>query len=104
MFKSLYIDDVRTPKDKTMKVVKSFDEAISFIKRYDVPEFISFDHDLGEGKSGYDIVKWIVDQDILGNIHVPDNFTFNAHSANPVGSKNITFYLINYMKHKGLIK
>lgn len=100
----LYIDDIRTPKDSSFKVIRSFDEAVKFIQEFGIPEYISFDHDLGcdkngiELESGYDFAKWLVEADLDGLYHFPKNFNFNVHSANPVGKVNIESILNNYLK------
>ena len=104
----LYLDDIREPDDADCIVVRSFDEATNFVLERGVPEFISFDHDLGcsdDGQinpSGYDFARWLVESDISGLIAIPDNFTFAIHSQNPVGSKNIEMLLSRYMlfRHK----
>ena len=104
----LYLDDIREPDDADCIVVRSFDEATNFVLERGVPEFISFDHDLGcsdDGQinpSGYDFARWLVESDISGLITIPDDFTFAIHSQNPVGSKNIEMLLNRYMlfRHK----
>lgn len=100
----LYLDDVRNLPDDSFILVKSYEEAILFVKKYGIPSYISFDHDLGVDENGnllptgYDFAKWLVDMDI-DNIHkFPKNFNFNVHSANPVGRLNIESYLNNYLK------
>ena len=102
----LYLDDIRTPKDDDFIIVRSFQEAVKFVQQNGIPNYISFDHDLGcdeKGnilKSGYDFAKWLVDMDIE-NIHkFPDNFTFDIHSANPIGKNNIKSILNNYLLFK----
>lgn len=99
----LCIDDIRTPAtEKEWTIVRSYDEAINFIQNNGVPNFISFDHDLGlnlDGtiaKSGYDVAKWIIEAALDERITIP----FNVHSANPVGKKNIESLLQNYFKQK----
>ncbi|WP_371131695.1 cyclic-phosphate processing receiver domain-containing protein [Sulfuricurvum sp.] len=47
--------------------------------------------------SGYDFAKWLVEMDMDGKIHIPEDFYFTVHSANPVGAKNIQEYLRNYL-------
>ena len=101
----MYLDDIREPKDTSLIVVRSFSEAVSFVLEKGVPSFISFDHDLGmkEGElleTGYDFAKWLVEKDIEGIIEIPEDFSFNVHSANPVGAKNIEEYLNRYLKFK----
>ena len=104
----LYLDDIREPDDADCIVVRSFDEATNFVLERGVPEFISFDHDLGcsdDGQinhSGYDFARWLVESVISGLITISDDFTFAIHSQNPVGSKNIEMLLNRYMlfRHK----
>lgn len=43
----LFLDDVRNPPDDTWVVVRSYDEFVNYIEKEGVPDFISFDHDLG---------------------------------------------------------
>ena len=105
--KQLYIDDLRHPKtNKNWIVLRNYENTIQWLKSHGCPHYISFDHDLGmkgslEAKSGYDIAKWIVNQDIeLNGEFIPKEFEFNVHSANPVGAKNISSLLNNYLKQK----
>ena len=55
--------------------------------------FISFDHDLGSDLTGYDVAKYIVENNcpITG---------FTVHSMNPVGAMNIYELLTHYDYHK----
>ena len=67
----LYLDDIRVP-DGDWVIVRSYNEFISHIKQYGLPEFISFDHDLadehyaGENyknfkeKTGLDCARWLL--------------------------------------------
>lgn len=68
----------------------------------DMPKYITFDHDLGDAgiETGYDLAKWIVAGELDGKIKIPKNFSFNVHSANPVGAKNIQSLLDSYLKHR----
>lgn len=78
-------------------------QVISAIFDHDkeVPSFISFDHDLGDGEStGYDIAKWIVEMNMDGVVKIPKDFSFYVHSKNPIGKKNIESYLNNYLEFK----
>lgn len=109
----LYLDDIRTPEAIDFVIVRSFEEAKDFVLNFGLPDFISFDHDLGmitvcksittknyEAKTGYDFAKWLVESDLDGIINIPNTFTFNVHSANPVGAKNIKSLLDNYLNVK----
>lgn len=94
----IYVDDVRTSipwnrlKDIDVVRAKSYQNAIEYLKdtkeKYD-EIYIDLDHDLGEDKNGYDIAKWIVENNFpLAGFHI--------HSANPVGVYNIRQLLIHY--------
>ena len=102
----MFLDDIRVPKNDYDVIVRSFEEAINFVKENGIPNFISFDHDLGCDeignilKSGYDFAKWLVDMDIENIYKFPDNFTFDIHSANPIGKNNIKSILNNYLLFK----
>ena len=79
-----------------------FDKIIESCVSYGITiDYISFDHDLGnDSEDGYVITKRLVDLELSGFKLLSDNFTFNVHSANPVGSTNIESYLDNYLKYK----
>ena len=102
----MFLDDIREPQNDYDVIVRSYDEAVELVKQNGIPTFISFDHDLGcdeignISKNGYDFAKWLVDMDIE-NIHkFPNNFTFDIHSANPIGKNNIKSILNNYLLFK----
>ncbi len=61
-------------------------QAIALIAMGDVT-FISFDHDLGEGPTGYDVAKFIEEGAHVGMLKP---ISYKIHSANPVGAANIT--------------
>lgn len=101
----LFIDDERNPKDiywikldlykdTDWVITRTFEESIKAIKQYGLPDFISFDHDLGMGQTGYDVAKWIGQ-----NFNYSGNFKWVVHSQNPIGAKNIDTYLNNWKKH-----
>ena len=57
---NLYLDDLRpTPVD--FDRVYDYEGFTEYILQKGLPDFISFDHDLGEGKSGYDCAKFLID-------------------------------------------
>lgn len=91
----LWIDDIRKPTDyldltKAHKIIVAYnyESAIEALSDY-IFDIISFDHDLGEDKTGYDIAKYIVEN----NINIGG---FNIHSMNVVGRKNIRDLLTHY--------
>lgn len=86
----IYIDDMRQPLIPDALWVKSYDEAIAALTTisYTLSLVIDFDHDLGEGKTGYDVAKWLVEYNYFGK--------FRIHSMNPVGANNIRQLLKHY--------
>ena len=89
----IFLDDIRDPplfdrvtgERLTWTVVRTAEEAISLVEAGKVT-FISFDHDLGYGLSGYDVAKRIEELAHSGAINPID---YAIHSANPVGAENI---------------
>lgn len=61
------------------------EEAIAIIKAGHI-DFISFDHDLGIGPTGYDVAKYI--EEGAHNRTLKPIF-YKVHSANPVGAERI---------------
>jgi hypothetical protein len=102
----LYLDDVRDLPDDSYSLVRSYEEAINYVKDNGIPSFISFDHDLGVDENGepiltgYDFAKWLVEMDMNNVYKFPEDFFFKVHSANPVGKVNIESYLNNYLNLK----
>lgn len=89
-------------------ILRSFDEAVLYIDKCGIPDFISFDHDLSlrhyggdytDEKTGYDLCKYIIEHDMNHN-SIPDNFDYSVHSKNPIGSSNISCLLNNYLFKK----
>ena len=88
----IWIEDLR-PAPEHFRPCRNYEQAIATILYFANCEggidFISFDHDLGEDKSGYDIAKFIVEN------HIPIG-SYSVHSMNPVGRKNICELLDHY--------
>ena len=114
--KKIYLDDVRSPVDKSWLVARDYDSFVDLVNKVglDNIEVISLDHDLGDTAmrewhnnvyknyelnydnikemTGYDAAKWLVSQWMEGK-PVVDVYT---HSANAIGSANIMGYINNY--------
>ena len=114
--KKIYLDDVRSPIDKSWLVARNYDSFVELVNKVglDNIEVISLDHDLGDTAmrewhnnvyknyelnydnikemTGYDVAKWLVSQWMEGK-PVVDVYT---HSANAIGSANIMGYINNY--------
>ena len=111
---AMFIDDERWPKDATWAewygsrdnwvVARNWTETYDTIKNLGFPNFISFDHDLGDPDAeptGFEIAKMLVDYDMDEYMEIPADFQFSVHSQNPIGKKNIESYLNNYLEHRG---
>lgn len=81
-------------------VVRSYGDFVSYVKKNGLPDFISFDNDLGLDENGevaldgYAAAKWLVYESGLDL----RNLKFKVHSANPVASQQIEGLLTNYIK------
>lgn len=104
--KKLFLDDIRTIEmvyDKSevehFDVVRTYKDFVSYIKQNGLPEFISFDNDLGlneageVAKDGYAAAKWLVYESGLDL----RKLSFKVHSANPVAAEQIRGLLNNYL-------
>lgn len=89
----LFVDDLRKPNydewECSVSISKTYINAIQRLKEEGPFDIIDLDHDLGEEKTGYDIAKYIVEN----NIPIK---AFTIHSMNPVGVKNIRELLTHY--------
>ena len=106
--KKLFLDDLRTIEmvyDKSMEsefdIVRTYQDFVHYIEMNGLPEFISFDNDLGLDKNGevaldgYAAAKWLVYESGLDL----RKMEFKVHSANPVAAEQIRGLLNNYIKH-----
>ena len=93
---NLYLDDLRSTPENFERVY-DYDEFVYFINKNGVPEFISFDHDLGEGKTGFDCAKFLVEFCMDNGV---SDINFQVHSQNPVGKENIEKLLDNFNRLK----
>jgi len=105
--KKLFLDDIQTvdmvyhkSEIPNFEVVRTYDAFVAYILKNGLPEFISFDNDLGlneqgiVAKDGYAAAKWLVYQSELDL----RNLRFKVHSANPVAAEQIRGLLNNYLK------
>lgn len=91
----LYLDDERNPKTKGWTILRSYKEFVDHIQFNGIPDEISFDHDLGTEKTGYDAAKWLCEYCWTNGLPIPK---WNVHSANPVGKENIVGVLKSFEK------
>lgn len=101
----LFLDDLREPascsdymqerglKDKFLYIdqdwviIRNYEDFVDFIdKCEEFPSLVSFDHDLGEEKSGYDCLVYLCAFCLRKEKQLP---TFIFHTNNPVGRDNM---------------
>lgn len=95
----MFIDDERFPPNDghNWNIVRSSDEAIGCVIMLGVPEFISYDHDLGGDDTSIRFIWWMIDAYLDGRIDTfPVNYTI--HSQNPIGARNIQELLTGFIK------
>lgn len=95
----IWIDDVRTPPEDVWQWAKTYSDGIALID-YAVLhglqiDTISFDHDLGEEKTGYDIALYLAEKVWWERIPKPKHAF--VHSANPPGRDNIQSVINRYL-------
>ena len=93
--KKLYLDDLR-PTPEGFARVYDYAEFTKYILENGLPSFISFDHDLGLGKTGYDCAKYLVEYCLNHHLEPPG---YKVHSQNPVGKENFEKLLENFMNN-----
>lgn len=104
---NLFLDDIRDPTwvynhppFKEWVVCRNYQEAVDIVNSRGFPAHVSFDHDLGDdSKSGFDFAKWLVNKD-LDDHSMPNDWTYNIHSANGIGRENIKGLLDAYIKYR----
>ena len=105
MLYKLFLDDLRTvdmvygsDREDDYIIVSSYNAFVSHIQLNGLPNFISFDNDLGEDHNkellpdGYACAKWLVYESGL-DIR---NLNCYVHSANPVAKVQIESLLTNF--------
>lgn len=85
----LFIDDERFPPEdgSGWVIVRSSHEAIEWVKANGIPDFISFDHDLGGDDTSKTFIRWLMEQVMDGVLKFPPWFGFYVHSQNPIGAE-----------------
>lgn len=112
----LFLDDERTIEmvdrskwpDMNILIARSSRQAQEIVRLYDMPKFMSLDHDLGI-QDGFDdttmvFLKWlIIDYPKRASmawrsrapVIIPE---YVVHSANPIGTQNIISYIESYRR------
>lgn len=87
----LFLDDERLPPDdgRPWIVVRSVEAAVACVLENGFPAHVSIDNDLGNAPDGtllaegWKFAQWLIDHDLQAG-GVPEDFTWFAHSRNPV--------------------
>ena len=104
---ALFLDDERFPVDSALPenceywmIARNHQDVIDLIAANGMPQFVSFDHDLGDisNGDGYIVAKYLCDLDMDTKYKFPQGFAYFVHSQNPIGSTNIKGYLDNYLR------
>lgn len=104
----LYIDDIREPTNPDEWVIaRCIMDAIDCVEDFEtMPNFISFDYDLGcemgRNETSMEFLDWLIESVMDGTYFIPDDFDYFVHSGNSVGAKNIQCKLDNFLKLYGV--
>ena len=101
--KAIFLDDERFPKTNFYDwiIIRSVEEAQEYVLKNGCTSYISFDNDLQRELEGVHFAQWLIEQDLNQNgDFLPENFSFNIHSANPVASDLIFSKLDSYLRFK----
>jgi hypothetical protein len=98
----VFLDDLRMPtdiyprtQDSDWIIIRNLTDFYQLIATKGIPEFISFDNDLGASlEEGKDAVKWIVFEKELDI----SNMDFKVHSANSGGARDYIAGTLNNWK------
>lgn len=98
--KLLYVDDIRQVPNSfndyyNVTKVTNYVDAIQELQK-SCFEYIDLDHDLGEEKTGYDICKYIIENNIQCK-------TLYIHTSNPVGRYNMEQLIKRYTNFNVII-
>lgn len=80
---------------REFEICRTILEAQNIVRERGMPEFISFDHDLGGDDTAIVFLKWLAYEYWDGKSPIPD---YRIHSANPIGQKNIESFMRSWRK------
>ena len=97
-----FYDGLMSKYDVDFIWVKNFDEFTNFILDNGLPQFVSFDHDLGAGlQKGAVCAKWLVEYCKKNGKKLP---MFYVHSANPNGQREINGILKSFVSENKILR
>jgi hypothetical protein len=76
----IFLDDLRNPIEKDFVVVRNYNDFIKLVGDQKEIDCISFDHDLGEERTGYDCICYVEEQVYFRRLKVKEVV---IHTANP---------------------
>ena len=94
----LFLDDERDPpSDNTYWIIaRSSSEAIELVKTKGIPDFISFDHDLGGDDTAMKFIWFLINGHMDGSLEsFPTDYY--VHSQNPIDVQNIKSLMSSYI-------
>lgn len=94
----LFIDDERFPVGEDWVITRSSVAATYVICTFGIPNYISFDHDLGGEDTSVVFIKWLIEHILDNNLALPPDFEYYVHSQNPIGKKNIESLMDSFIK------
>lgn len=98
----LFIDDERFPfKIDRFVIAQTSQEAFHLLVSRGVPNYISFDHDLGGEDTSMVFLKAMFNYMDDMKLKFPKNFDYHIHSQNPIGRENIRSYMTGLYEHIG---
>ena len=95
----LFLDDERNPTEPGYTVARnSVMAVITVVKRNELPEFMSLDHDLGADDTTMRFLKELhhIWEEKGGDYKSIPRYI--VHSANPIGAKNIISYMESWKR------
>ena len=98
----MFLDDERDPPSDGYQwcIVRSVADAKAMVINYGFPLFVSFDNDLGQqSEEGRCFARWLIEWD-LDHHDMPVNFSWFAHTQNPIARDAIDELLKSYVNHK----
>ena len=92
----IILDDRRhVPSNSPYNVVRNYEDCVEMIRLFRKISFISLDYDLGEGKTGYDVLVYMAEN----NIEVKH---INIHSDHSVGVPKMREYVWEHFPNVSL--
>lgn len=97
----MFLDDERFPPGNAddWVIVRSSSEAIEWVRAHGIPNHISFDHDLGGDDTAMVFLHQLAHMLIDSIVVMPEVFSYDVHSQNPVGRGNILSYMDQILAH-----